>query len=300
MAIKATLRARRRRRRMLYVSILVAIVAVLLAVYFVASTLGNGPYSSYIGKPVSSTVFQQVTGVSDSTLLAVGHPNGVNAPAAISGSALTAGGKPEVLYIGGDYCPYCAMERWALVVALSHFGTFTGLEYMLSSSSDIYPNTPTFTFRNAVYTSNYITFVAVEEFGRGGQTDLVQPLTSDQQSLVSQFGICPTSPQQAPGIPFVDIANKYAVNCGAQYVLDVTGQNWTQVSSQLDTPVSTVGALVDGGANTLIAAICSVDGGQPASVCTQSYATIPLGYTSAGPAATTTILAVAPPGRVES
>lgn len=303
MAIKATLRARRRKRRMLYVSILVAVVAVLLAVYFVASTLGNNIYTPYIGQPVSSAVLQQLTGVSDSTLAAVGHPSGVTSPATISGSSLTSGGKPVVFYVGGEYCPYCAMERWALVVALSHFGTFTGLEFMISSSTDYPSNVPTFTFRNATYTSNYIAFDAVEEFGRGGPSDLVQPLTSAQQSLVSQFDVCPGPPQQKGGIPFVDIGNMYAVNCGAQYTLNVSGQNWTKISSQLDTPGSASGSLIDGGANTLITAICKTlqaYGDQPAPVCSQSYAAVPLAYAAVGPAVTPVSLTVASPARIES
>jgi hypothetical protein len=32
-----------------------------------------------------------------------------------------------MLYIGAEYCPYCAAERWPLVMALSKFGTFSNL-----------------------------------------------------------------------------------------------------------------------------------------------------------------------------
>jgi Domain of unknown function (DUF929) len=42
-------------------------------------------------------------------------------------AALTASGKPEVLYTGAGFCPYCAAVRWPLIVALSRFGTFSGL-----------------------------------------------------------------------------------------------------------------------------------------------------------------------------
>ncbi len=31
--------------------------------------------------------------------------------------ALTSGGKPQIVYMGAEYCPYCAAERWAMVVA---------------------------------------------------------------------------------------------------------------------------------------------------------------------------------------
>ncbi len=53
-------------------------------------------------------------------------------------------GKPEVLYIGA-YCPFCAAERWAAIVALSRFGTFSVLRTVHSSSTDVDASTPAFT-----------------------------------------------------------------------------------------------------------------------------------------------------------
>ncbi len=273
-------------------------IALLVVVYFVAA-LGNNPETKYIGQPVPSSLLQQITGVSDSTLNAVGTPSGVSPPARISGSTLTSGGKPEILYVGGEFCPYCAIERWALIVALSHFGSFQGLEYMLSSSTDVNPDTPTFTFANATYTSNYVTFVPVEEFGRGGESQVIQTLTAEQQTLVSQYDTCSASGQNG-GIPFVDIANKYAVNCGAQFVLsdvagsgspNIVGMNWTQIASQLDNPNSGVAQMIDGAANYLISSICVVTGDTPASVCTQSYGTETISY-SPSPASSVSSLVV--------
>ena len=48
-------------------------------------------------------------------------------------------GKPTVTYVGAEYCPYCAAERWALAVALSRFGTFTHLSATHSAGTDVYP-----------------------------------------------------------------------------------------------------------------------------------------------------------------
>ena len=309
MSIKATLRARQRRRRILLISVIAVVVALLVVVYFIAAA-GSDPYTKYIGQPVSQTVLGQVTGVSDSTLNAIGTPTGVSPPAKISGSLLTSGGKPEVLYVGGEFCPFCAIERWAIIVALSHFGTFSGLQYMLSSSTDLNANTPTFTFANVTYTSSYITFVAVEEYGRAGQSDVRQTLTAAQTSLVSQYDTCSASATQSTGgIPFVDIANQYAVNCGAQFELpdqsqyltspsqpNIIGMNWTQIASQLNTPGSPIAQLVDGAANYLISAICNIDGGQPGSVCNQQYATATLANVS--PAQGTSTALVAVPARI--
>lgn len=289
MGRRATINARARRRRILTLSAIVGVIAVVAVVYLVVST-GIDPYSSYVGQPVSASVLQQVTGVSDSTLNAVGAISGVSPPVSISGPSLTSNGKPEVLFVGGEYCPFCAVERWSMIVALSRFGQFTGLEYMQSSSTDVNPNTPTFTFSSATYTSQYITFVPVEQFDRAGS--IRQPLTSDQQALVTEYDTCSGS-SSSGGIPFIDIDNAYAVNCGAQFNLDISGGNWTQIASQLNDPNSNTARLVDSAADSLITAICKVDGGQPSSVCSQSYATVSLAYTSADPGTVTTAL-VAP------
>ena len=262
---------RRQRIRRITIILVVVVIALSLAVGVYYALYNTSPYQKFVNKPVSSSILNDVAGVSNSTLSAVGVPSGVNKPASISGSLLTLNGKPEILYIGGDYCPYCAIERWSLIIALSRFGQFTGLTYMLSSSTDINPNSPTFSFSNATYTSKYIAFVGVEEFGQDPNT-VVRPLTSQQQSLISQYDSCGSSGSSG-GIPFVDIANKYAVNCGAQSFLDISNKNWTDIAPVLDTPGSNVAQLIDGAANTLISAICNVTG-MTAYPCNQPYATV--------------------------
>jgi len=51
-----------------------------------------------------------------------------------AGQPLTAGGKPEVLYVSTQYCPYCAAENWALLVALGRFGVFSDVSEIRSAS----------------------------------------------------------------------------------------------------------------------------------------------------------------------
>ena len=106
--------------------------------------------------------------------------------ATVDGTPLKSGGKPEVLYIGGEYCPYCAAERWAMVNAFSRFGTFTGLTTTHSSSTDVYPNTPTYTFAGSTYTSKYVTFTPVEQFG-SSNTDIIKNPTAAQQALATKY-----------------------------------------------------------------------------------------------------------------
>ena len=68
-------------------------------------------------------------------------------PTVLSGQPpLTVGGKPEVLFVGAEYCPFCAAERWPLIVALARFGRFTALHDAVSSAQAVFPSTATFSF----------------------------------------------------------------------------------------------------------------------------------------------------------
>ena len=106
-------------------------------------------------------------------------------------SELTADGKPEVLYIGGEFCPFCAAERWALATALSRFGTLSGVSFIHSSPTD--GDIPTLTFYKSSYTSKYLTFTPVEWFGEAddastpfGHVYLQQP-TAQEAALFARY-----------------------------------------------------------------------------------------------------------------
>jgi len=184
-----------------------------------------------------------------------------------SSTPLTSGGKPEVLYLGGEYCPYCAAQRWAMISALSRFGTFSGLTTTHSSSTDADPNTPTWTFYKSTYTSKYITFTPVEEYtntpnGSGGYTTLQTP-TAAQQSVGQLY-------DPSGSIPFMDLGNKY-VQVGNLAPLSPTllaGKTWSQVAAAMHDPSSSLGQAIIGNANYMTAGICKLTNNQPATACT--------------------------------
>ena len=237
--------------------------------------LSNGPTGSAL-----TAVVGKVTSVPASTLDAVGKGQFTGKIQTITGNpkALTANGKPELLYMGAEYCPYCAAERWAMIVALSRFGTFSGLATVHSAVSDgagsqePYPDTPTFTFAHASYSSPYLTFSPVElqtnipDASSGSYTTLQTP-TSAQQALLTKYDAAPYTTE--PGaIPFLDFGNKY-VSIGASYTPQVlSGLSWSTIATDLSNPNSSVAQAVDGTANYITAAICKMTGNQPASACT--------------------------------
>ena len=89
---------------------------------------------------------------------------------------------PGVFFFGAEYCPHCAAERWSIILALSRFGTFHHLSNMLSSSTDVDPNTQTFSFYKSTYTSPYIVFKTDEFYSNqlnaaGNNYTILQPPT---------------------------------------------------------------------------------------------------------------------------
>jgi thiol-disulfide isomerase/thioredoxin len=256
-------KAKINRKSILIVSIIIAASIIGIFAYF-SQNNNSSNTQSVIGQPVSSDIYNSLSNVSYSTLSDIGRGSTVSPPQ-ISGPPLTSDNKPLIVYLGAEYCPYCAAERWSLIVALSKFGNFTNLSYMESSPTDVYSNTPTFSFYGANYTSPYISFQAVEIQDR--LNNPLQTPTPDQEALAKTY-----NPQG--GIPFVDIANQYMVS-GSQYPVNLlSGMNWEQISSQLNNPNSTIAQGIDGAADTLISKICRVTNDTPSNVCSQSFANL--------------------------
>lgn len=251
-------KAEQRRRLFIIGGATVVVLAVIGVIIGVALSSGKPKQAAATSGPLPASV-QADLKVPASTLAKVGA--GSAAPAAIkpvTGSPLTSGGKPEMLYIGAEWCPYCAAERWAMAVALSRFGTFSPLRGIHSSSTDVYPNTATLTFYQAKYTSNYLVFAPVEN--QDVNHNLLQKPTAAQQAIWNKY-------DSSNGYPFINFGNKFIA--GTTYNPQVLhGLTWSQIASDLHNPSSPVAQGVNGSANLFTAAICRLTGNAPASVCT--------------------------------
>jgi thiol-disulfide isomerase/thioredoxin len=293
---EAQRRAEQRKRIYLAGGSILAVAIVVIAFVLVKLNSGGGTATTASNGPTGTaltSLTKQVTGIPASVTDKVaggGVDTGIfiSAPtssaissaaselgsyfATVNGTALTSNGKPELLFLGGEYCPYCAAERWAMVNALSRFGTFTGLTTTHSSTSDVNPDTPTFTFSKATYKSNYLDFTSVEEFAnyRVGNSSnsstpyvTLQTPTTAQQALAQAYD--PTG-----AIPFLDFGNKY-VEVGNLSPLTpslLTGKTWAQVGAAMNDPSSALGKALVGNANYITAGICKLTNNQPASACT--------------------------------
>ena len=270
-ATRARAATERRRRLLLTVGVPLAVVA-LVVVAMVAvklATGAGGPKSGQHASAAPSRVTAPVTSVPAGVLDAVGVGTATQKPSRITAPALTAGGKPRVLYIGAEYCPYCATERWAVVVALSRFGTFTGLGQTASAPSDVFPNTATLTFHGASYSSRYLSFSGKELQSNqvvAGQYTSLDTLSSSDAALYGKYDVPPYT-KTAGSIPFVDIGGRYVIS-GASYDPQLLqGKTQAQIAAALSDPNSSIAESVDGAANLITAALCELTNNRPARVC---------------------------------
>jgi hypothetical protein len=249
------------------------LVIVILGLVLVKMSQGSNPPAAGTASPpglAPPALVKQLATIPTATFDAVGYQPSSNPPQAINGKPLTQDGKPLMIYIGAEFCPYCAAERWPVTIALQRFGTFKNLGVTHSSTSDTLPNTQTFTFHGATYTSDYVALSAAETAtnvpdGNGGYTTLDQP-TQQQIDASNSFN-------SSGSIPFIDIANAYAIS-GASYDAGILqGMSRAQIAAAVRDPSSDISKAVLGTANTIAAAICSQNGGKPASVCASSGVT---------------------------
>ncbi|MDE3222074.1 MAG: DUF929 family protein, partial [Acidobacteriota bacterium] len=163
---------------------LVIVVVAALVIIKVASGSSSPTATNF--QAADPTVVSELTSIPASTFNAVGVNSSVvtvTPPSLVKGQpslTTTVNGKtlPEIFYEGGEYCPFCAAQRWTTIIALSRFGTWSGLGNMASYSGDVYPNTPTFTFVKAHFTSKYVAFKSVEAYA-----DAIDPATGQYQLL---------------------------------------------------------------------------------------------------------------------
>lgn len=248
-------RAAQRRRAMAVLSsvLVIAVVGVIIAFIAIHSTTTSKNDRSSNG---TASLVQAVTSVSPAALQQVGAGSTTLIAKPTSGDPpLTLNGKPEFLYVGGEFCPFCAAERWSIVQALSRFGTFSGLSQIRSAVTE--GNLATFTFYKSSYTSKYLSFVPVENEDRAQKP--LQAMTAAQTKIFKKY---------TTGYPFLYFGGKF-VQTNAGYVpTDLTGLDQKQIVAQLKIPSSKVAQDILGEANRLTATLCTLTKNKPSNVCT--------------------------------
>jgi Domain of unknown function (DUF929) len=265
--LRARVKRRQRTRRLLYVALIVGVGVLLFGgIYFLSLPSGLDKFD---GKQVTAS---DLSGLVHASKLYTnpGVTLGPGAKMKNATDSFTSNGKPILLYVGEEGCPYCAEMRWPLTIALLRFGNFTALSYMTSSLDGT--DFPTFTYHGSSYSSPYLIFKAYELNDRG-QVSL-DTLPANYTTPFSTYG--------GNAFPFLDFAGKHYL-AGAPipatpqgylgpipYLTDLFGsKNWSQIITSLGSSGVPISPIIMQGANLITAQICKADGNLPAKVCTQ-------------------------------
>ena len=184
----------------------------------------------------------------------------------VSDSPVTVEKKSYFLYVGGQFCPFCAAERWSLVKALSRFGTWSGLSSDQSSDGSVvaepFLNIPTYNFINAKYKSDYISFAHKETADRQGRLIKREELTDFEKQWNDKYNPRGT-------VPFLFLGGKYVqVSAGYSPAL-LTGKNFEEVKRNIDQNNTSEAYVlaINKEADIITAYLCKATGNQPASIC---------------------------------
>lgn len=171
-------------------------------------------------------------------------------------------GHAWTLFVGGQFCPFCASMRWPFVKALSRFGTFSGLGQMHSQTGADGFNfsIPTYDFVHASYNSPYLTVRMVEVADANGNP--LQSLDNDETDLVNHLDPRGT-------IPFVFVGGTYVAQLPFSPLL-LQDRSYPQILAEVNAEnPGQLGQAINTEADALTAALCTTDGAQPAAVCGQ-------------------------------
>jgi len=172
----------------------------------------------------------------------------------------------KVYIFTGESCPFCAYERWPLIIALSRFGTFKGLLNIQSSSWDVpqWPNLQSFSFRDLKYDSSYFSIETNEYNNILGNSPCsplpIYSLSSYQSALYNTF-------DTGAATPFISIGNSWII-IGAQIDPElILGLSRSRISNNFDDTTNPLTKDIISSANYITACMSVITGNKPASVC---------------------------------
>jgi hypothetical protein len=264
---QAALAARRARNRTLGIASVVVVLVIVVALVVVKVAGGGGSSSGSVsspasGTPISASITSKLTSIPLSTLVAAPTSELSTSPQAIKDPRLTASGKPDLLFIGAEFCPICATERWPMYVALSKFGTFSpqpGRIHSAVRDGDI----ETLTFYKTTFSSPYFTFTPVETTTNqpdGNYYVTLQTPTAAQQKLWEAH--------TSQSFPWLDFGGKAELTSAQYDPTQLEGVSFDDIASDVGNNSTAVGADVDASAKVLIQTICStLTSNKPATVC---------------------------------
>ncbi len=176
---------------------------------------------------------------------------------------LAVDGKPYFLFVGAQFCPSCAAERWSIVKALSRFGTFSGLAPDVVGEGE--NGIPTYNFMNAVYTSSYVSFGHKEIADKNGKRIPGQELTDFEKKWFDKY-------DPRGRIPFLFLNGQYVQLVAGFSPALIVGQTFEQIKKDLENNAGTPYVVaINEEADILTAYICKATDNQPREVCASPF-----------------------------
>jgi len=265
---RAAQEAQDRRRRNMYIAAgAVGVVVAILVVLVVVGT--NTSKAASPRTPLTPAESEHIQSVPLPTLVAATKLGVTLQPPSALSQPLTSGAKPEVLYIGAEFCPICATQRWPLTVALSQFGKFTNLSSTSSSVQD--GNIPTLSYYGSSYSSPYLVFTPVETTTNEPQGNYYKTLetpTPEQKALWSKDLGGHLS------FPYINMGGKYLLSTSQFPSTVLQGPSFSEIMGDVGNNSSDIGKNIDASAGALVKYLCNVTGDQPSNVC-QAVASVP-------------------------
>ena len=236
---------------------------VITADYQPASPALTGPLTS-----VPAAIYDQV-GITSA--IAVTPPT-VQHGAPLYTTTSTQGKLPTVLYVGAGYCPFCASQRWSTIMALSRFGTFHHLGITASTADTAtFGNIQTFTFYKSSFTSQYINFQGVEEYG--ANLNAAQTAWQPLMKLGSAAAKVMSTYDSNRTYPFISFGNQAVANGSSVSPSVFAGLTRAEIVNALSAPSNPVTQALVASANYQTAIICQLTHGQPGNVCSSAGVT---------------------------
>ena len=178
----------------------------------------------------------------------------------VSEDTVRRGGKLTVFFMGAEYCPYSAAERWAIVRSLQKFGQWQGLKQTISAARDQpFLNLPTYDFTEATYNSPHIEFVAREIKDR--EFKPFQKLLKTEEKIVRKH-----DPKKE--IPFLLVGGRF-MQIGSGFPPKIfIGHTFRQTETELKKVESEIRKTIDEEANIITALLCL--SGLPPELCKEA------------------------------
>jgi thiol-disulfide isomerase/thioredoxin len=219
-------------------------------------------------QPLPRKVVHEITSVSRPTLKSVGagkpHGRRNHAPGWAKAGKLTSHGKPELVYIIGEFCPYCAGESWSVAVALSRFGKFHGLTTLTSSAKHDPASIQTMSFRYSRFYSRYLSYDPI--VNEGVNFKVIEKVPPKIMRVWNRYG---------PIYPFMDFGGKAILDLPSFDPTLLCKLTRKEIAADLNHPTNVIAQAIDGSANQLTAAICIMTKEKPNKVCrTKTISTI--------------------------